>query len=299
MHGSRSALIPLVLLALPSACSGEDETATITVRNEPGSAAGQAGSASGEGGGTSTAGDGSGGSAPVAAGAASGSGPAPGPPPSSPEGPAPNGGEERPPEPGVATEPLPDLVLDAAYLIDTTVEDDVEIHDTCLVGDGCVTGLGPRRVVRFGSRTGNVGSADLRIGAPELSNPYWTRNACNSALDLAGFARYELRDASTGEVVVTGFKNGFCIADAEPWDVDEDRSCERFTCNDQGISRGCADNYGSALQCQWVDITDVPPGAYSLRVMINAARSIVELDYANNVVDVNLEITEDEVRVER
>jgi hypothetical protein len=198
--------------------------------------------------------------------------------------------------PVTPTGPLPDLVLDAAYLIDTTVEDIVDTDDACLLNEGCVTGLGERRVVRFGSRTGNIGSADFLLGRPEASNPYWTYDACHEAYDLVGFAFYELFDA-TGTRVLTGVKNGFCIRDSEPWELEGELYCGAFDCNGQGISQGCADNYGSELQCQWVDITGVPAGTYLLRVTVNANRSIAELDYSNNVVEINLEIRDDGLRV--
>ena len=191
---------------------------------------------------------------------------------------------------------MPDLVLDAAYLIDTTIEDTVDTDDECLLNEGCVTGLGERRVVRFGSRTGNIGTADFLLGRPEAGNPFWTYDACQQAYDLVGFAFYELFDA-TGVRVLTGVKNGFCIRDSEPWELEGGPSCRSFDCNGQGIGQGCADNYGSELQCQWVDITGVPAGSYLLRVTVNANRSIAELDYSNNIVEVNLEIRDDGVRV--
>lgn len=195
--------------------------------------------------------------------------------------------------------PLPDLVLDAAYLVDTTVEDRVETDDQCLVNEGCVTGLGERRVVRFGSRMGNLGTAPFDLGAPVAGNPFWALDSCHEAYELSGFARYELLDVS-GAVVLTGAKSGYCVRDSEPWPLDvANIDCYSYDCNGQGITPGCADNYGSELQCQWVDITGVPEGDYTLRVTINASRSIPELGYENNRVDVSLQIRDDGVNVVR
>jgi hypothetical protein len=193
---------------------------------------------------------------------------------------------------------LPDLVLDADYLLDTTVLDTIRVDDMCLLQEACVTGLGERKVVRFGSRTGNVGSADFVLGTARADNPLWTRNACRDSYDLVGFARYSLIDRGTNQEVVAGAKNGFCIADAGHY-MEGFGFCNVYDCDSQGIGRGCADNYGSELECQWVDVTGIPPGAYEMQVTINAARSLPELSYENNGVRVQLELGESDLVVAR
>jgi len=188
-----------------------------------------------------------------------------------------------------STGPLPDLVLDEAYLLDSTRFDIQTIQDPCAVQQGCATGLGDRRVVRFGSRMGNIGEADFLLGPPEQQNALWTQDSCSMRFSLAGFARYELRDAD-GQLVLTGTKNEFCMTDAEEWIPESGAQCHKYTCKDQGIVPGCADNYGTDLPCQWLDVTDVPTGDYELSVTVNAAHAIAEQDYANNNVKLRLHI---------
>jgi hypothetical protein len=188
---------------------------------------------------------------------------------------------------------LPDLVLDQAYLLDTTRFDIQRIEDPCAVKQGCATGLGDRRVVRFGSRMGNVGTADFVLGVPEQENPLWTLDACSDRFSLRGFARYELSDAATGQQVLVGTKSEFCMTDAEEWIPESGARCQSYSCKDQGIRPGCADNYGTDLPCQWLDVTDVPPGEYELNVIVNAAKTIPEQDYTNDSVRLRVRIDAD------
>jgi hypothetical protein len=196
--------------------------------------------------------------------------------------------------------PMPDLVLDTGYLVETATQDFIEVDDSCLLAEQCVTGIGTRRLVRFGTRTGNIGTADLLVGEPNAENPLWEYDECANAYHLDGYARYDLLDDATGEVVLRGAKNGFCMRDSEVYDpalVKKD--CEQFACGDQGISVGCADNYVAGLECQWVDITDIDNGDYRIRVQINADSKLKELDYTNNVGFIHVRIDTTEVTVLR
>ena len=69
-----------------------------------------------------------------------------------------------------------------------------------------------------------------------------------------------------------GYTYGRCIAasygaqllgSASP---DLSRGMHGFSCDNQGISPGCSDQYASHYDCQWIDITDLPDGDYWLTV---------------------------------
>lgn len=50
-----------------------------------------------------------------------------------------------------------------------------------------------------------------------------------------------------------------------------------------GISVGCHDTYQTGLDCQWVDVTTLPPNrTYILRVALNPDYMIGEMSFENN-----------------
>lgn len=192
--------------------------------------------------------------------------------------------------------PQPDLVIDANYMAETIEEDFVDVaSDACLFEEGCVTGTGRRRVVRFGTRIGNIGTRDLVIGAPEAGNPLWEFDACHGHYHFESHAQYDLIDPATSQILPIGVKNGFCLRDNEAWEAAASLTCDAYDCESQGISAGCADVYDASLDCQWVDITNVSPGDYTLRVTTNPNAQLPELDYTNNSAEVRIRITESEV----
>lgn len=119
---------------------------------------------------------------------------------------------------------------------------------------------------------------------------------------MEAFSNYDLLDASTGQKVAEGHKASFCLEDTSC----DPGVRRRFACTvhtqvglpgsirlhlfedfdwmitafyiswaywevisdffSQGLSPGCYDTYHANIDCQWIDITDVPPGNYILKV---------------------------------
>jgi len=156
--------------------------------------------------------------------------------------------------------------------------------DSCALQEGCVSGPGVRRLLRFSTQTANVGGSDIVLGDP-TTTPGFEFAACHGHFHFEGYADYQLLDASGG-VAATGHKQAFCLLDSEPVGIAGAPTTPRFHCGFQGIQRGWSDVYGSGLDCQWVDVTDVPAGDYTLRISINPERLIQEGDYTNNTADI-------------
>ena len=190
--------------------------------------------------------------------------------------------------PGAAC-PLPDLTVSAdAAQASLLINQEFFPADSCAIDEGCVDAAGTRRLLRFSTMTPNVGDADLILGDPSTT-PGFEFAACHGHFHFEGYARYELVDA-IGAIVAVGHKQAFCLLDSVPVGLPGAPTEGRFHCGFQGLTRGWADIYDSSLDCQWVDITDVPNGAYLLRISINPDAVIEESNYDNNTVEVPVTI---------
>ena len=142
-----------------------------------------------------------------------------------------------------------------------------------------------RRLLRFDSQVWNRGMSDFE---PVSAREDWQWHSChNHYHSMEEFSHYDLLDMNTGRKVAEGHKASFCL---------EDSLCDRgyqsrYRCyyQTQGISPGCADSYGSHLDCQWIDVTGVPLGAYLLQIKVNPQRLVTESDYRNNEASCRIE----------
>src|SRR5579859_3175320 len=105
-----------------------------------------------------------------------------------------------------------------------------------------------------------------------------------------GTASYALYTANQQTIAATGHKQAFCIEDVDQapgfYDQPPLPADQLFTCDKQGLHVGYWDVYPIEKPCQWIDITDVPPGNYWLSITVNYKHVIAESDYSNNEVRV-------------
>ncbi|MCA0238661.1 MAG: T9SS type A sorting domain-containing protein [Bacteroidetes bacterium] len=180
----------------------------------------------------------------------------------------------------------PDLVVLENVLRNSLQLDFLANADACAVEEGCIRGVGNRDILRFSTHIKNIGNQDYYIGSPPSNQNtpstqfYW--DPCHNHWHYRGYAEYLLYDEN-GSRLSIGTKNGFCVLDLEC----NDGGTGQYGCGNMGISVGCGDIYGSGLPCQWVDITDLPAGTYTLVVRVNWDKSPDKLGRLEKTYDNN------------
>lgn len=189
----------------------------------------------------------------------------------------------------------PDLVVLEEVIEESLYFDIREVSESdCYIDEGCVSGFGSRDILRFTTWIKNIGDVDYYIGpAGDEFEGQFEYDDCHNHWHYEGYAEYLV---FTGDysLLPFGFKNGFCVLDLECGDG----GTAQYGCGNMGISAQCGDIYGSGLDCQWVDLTDVPDGFYTLVVRVNwdqtpDALGHHEDTYDNNWAQVCIEITRD------
>ena len=175
----------------------------------------------------------------------------------------------------------PDLIV-----LENTIKTSIYLStinaSNCHVVEGCLTGYGQRDIIRFTTHIKNIGTADYFIGTPAAQPSQFSWGNCHGHWHYEGYAEYIMYDQQ-GQAIPVGFKNGFCVLDLEC----SDGGSAQYGCSNMGISRQCGDIYGSGLDCQWMDITDIDTGRYTMVVRVNwdnapDALGRIELSHTNN-----------------
>ncbi|XP_078525305.1 protein-lysine 6-oxidase-like isoform X2 [Lissotriton helveticus] len=185
---------------------------------------------------------------------------------------------------------LPDLVPDPYYIQASTYVQRAQLYSLrCAAEENClsrsayrpgISDLSYRVLLRFPQRVKNQGTADFLPVKPRHA---WEWHSCHQHYhSMDAFSNYDLLDATTQRKVAEGHKASFCL---------EDTMCDpgfrrRYACtaHTQGLGPGCYDTYNANIDCQWIDITDVSPGNYILKVTVNPNFQVPESDFTNNVV---------------
>ncbi|MEM6321095.1 MAG: lysyl oxidase family protein [Bacteroidota bacterium] len=175
----------------------------------------------------------------------------------------------------------PDLAVREDILFSSIYADTIRTDDECWIEEGCLTGTGLREIIRFTTRFENIGELDYYIGEPTLDNQQFVFDNCHNHFHYENYAEYLLFDQA-GNILPNGFKSGFCVID-----LNCPTGNNKYGCNNMGLSVGCYDEYGSDLDCQWIDVTDIPDGELTFVARVNwnnqpDALGRVEKNLANN-----------------
>lgn len=179
----------------------------------------------------------------------------------------------------------PDLSLDKDYLLSSLGLSN-KSGDYCEVQEGCMNGYNTRTTLDFATKIDNIGNLDYYIGDPYNDPSQFSFNNCHGHPHYEGYAKYALID-TMGNTLPIGSKTGFCVIDL----VCPDQDMYKYSCDNMGISAGCSDIYDVNVGCQFIDITEVDSGYYTLRVEVNWDHSPDKLGryertYDNNFAEV-------------
>jgi hypothetical protein len=181
------------------------------------------------------------------------------------------------------SEPRADLTIGEERLAREIVFETRSFDEaSCAMYEGCVGGMGERRLLRFTVLSANQGRGEFVPPQPAERPDLFEWSPCHGHYHFKGFAQYAVIDQD-GNVVAPGHKQAYCLIDSEQIRQGPTVACEPvYDCSNQGLQAGWADTYSADLDCQWVDITGVPPGEYRLQVTLNPDRLFDEVSYENN-----------------
>jgi hypothetical protein len=179
--------------------------------------------------------------------------------------------------------PCADLVVDRADLLASVVLDTRSFGpNDCGIFEGCVTQTGVRRLLRFDTGVVNVGTADVYVGDP-TTGICFQYSTCHQHYHFKGVAVYTLYALDGTTVAAQGHKQSFCLEDQSQSVIDPTpQPANPYTCTNQGLHVGWEDIYPNDIDCQWIDVTDVPPGNYLLSVHVNTTHVLPESNYDND-----------------
>src|SRR5688572_13135088 len=120
---------------------------------------------------------------------------------------------------GLTAETLaqPDLVINRKLLrASAVVERRAFEADGCAYEEGCVNGLGRRKLLLVDTGVANIGRSDLVIGDPNQRLDVFAYSPCHDHYHFGSLIQYRLLNLSYRPVIKAA-KQGFCLRDDYPF----------------------------------------------------------------------------------
>lgn len=211
--------------------------------------------------------------------------------------------------PSAGAAELPDLVADEPNRVELSLDATAKDEPSLLVRfDGFIHNKGPGALEIRGTRDSTAVPMTVvqRTYGPNRSSPEDRASSAQLEFsDADGHHHWHLQRAARYSLVFDGDRTqtaapsekvGFCLQDTEPADVGVGPAravytdaaldnCQQLRPNAlglyEGISAGWRDIYTKGLAFQWVDVSDVQPGSYWLRVDVDPDDVVAEADEVN------------------
>ena len=163
------------------------------------------------------------------------------------------------------------------------------------MGDGALE-------IRGRDVTNGTQNVDQRVYRSDGSSYYrragtFEYHAGHAHIHFDNYATYTLQPINApGGSAREGQKTTFCLMDTDraPAPYDSNAPAHYTTCGTQtqGISKGWGDKYGWYLVDQWVDVSGLPSGDYSLTIDIDPNNNLLETNDTDNssMIYVNLDM---------
>ncbi|MDZ4681686.1 MAG: lysyl oxidase family protein [Saprospiraceae bacterium] len=180
----------------------------------------------------------------------------------------------------------PDLAPGYETLVNSLQINNNHMAQPCQVAEGCLLGTGVRQLLYYGVTIWNYGNQPYYPGTPTNNPSAYEWAECHGHFHYMGFAESYLYDENLQQVDFAQ-KTSYAIVNTN--------CLPGVTPNGPALAPGCGDTYPAGYACQWVDITDIAPGNYTLVLRVNSPHlpdylGRIETNFDNNAVQVCLYI---------
>lgn len=180
----------------------------------------------------------------------------------------------------------PDLVVSSEALRPRLEYRDFQEGD-CGTSEGCAL-PGRRRLLTFETQIRNQGFRPLVLEEVGTTSTNLVFNLCQGVRHWRNGIRIRL--VSPGGGVAAQRTAGVQMTDGARWSATNGPASAVFTLANQGLSVGWSAVSARNLNCQWLDVTDVPEGDYFLEVEADPLSTVPEFSETNNIARVPVQV---------